>query len=165
MYREPRACAQEFFSRPGSYPAFAYDPGQIIADETVNVIESSSPYLLGLLNSRLIAYVLNNTRNGSGDQPEFFPRHYLLDIPIYTPDLDDPVDRDRHDRMVKLVTRMFNLKKKEEAARDEHKVVHMRNEIAALDRKIDALVYDLYELTQEEISVVESAVLSYEFPS
>jgi hypothetical protein len=49
------------------------------------------------------------------------------------------VDAARHDNMVALVERMLDLHKK----------------LAAADRQIDALVYELYDLTEEEITIVE----------
>jgi hypothetical protein len=160
-------CAGSPELRPGIFfparfrnPAFAYDPGRVIADETVNAIESSSLYLLGLLNSRLIAFVLNGKRNGSEAGPDFFSRDDLVEVPVYTPDLDDPADCARHDRMVLLISRMIGLEKKRESARDEAAALRIQNEIVATGRKIDALVYDLYNLTKEEITIVGAATLS-----
>jgi type II restriction/modification system DNA methylase subunit YeeA len=34
----------------------------------------------------------------------------------------------------------------------------MKNKCAALDRQIDALVYELYSLTADEIKIVEEAI-------
>jgi hypothetical protein len=157
-------CAGSPETRPGIFfparfrdPVFSYDPGRVIADETVNVIESSSLYLLGLLNSRLIAFILNTTRNESGAGREFFSRDDLMAVPVYTPDLDEPADRARHDRVVLMVSRIIGLAKNRESARDEPSALRIQNEIAVTDRKIDALVYDLFHLTKEEIAIVVSA--------
>ncbi len=156
--KEPRQGI--LFSALFQNPAFAYDPGIAIVDETVNVIESSSLYLLGLLNSRLIAFFLNYLRNVSGTASGSFSRDELMSVPIYTPDLDDPDDRARHDRMIALVTRMNHLEKKRVATNEETAAIRIQKEIRAVDRKIDALVYDLYSLTPDEISFAESAAMS-----
>ncbi|MBU4120190.1 MAG: hypothetical protein ABIK91_01605 [Pseudomonadota bacterium] len=41
------------------------------------------------------------------------------------------------------------------AARTEHEQTNLKRQIDAADRQIDRLVYELYELTGEEIKIVE----------
>ena len=70
------------------------------------------------------------------------------------PDL--ATDVTRHDKMVALVERMLALHEKlATAAIPADKDLYQR-QIEATDRQIDALVYELYGLTEEEIGVVES---------
>jgi hypothetical protein len=58
-----------------------------------------------------------------------------------------------------LVSRMLQLQKRlRDAKADEEKIV-VQQEIEATDVKIDALVYDLYGLTAEEIAMVEESVM------
>ncbi|HUH78254.1 MAG TPA: hypothetical protein VLY83_00005, partial [Methanoregula sp.] len=140
-------------------PAFAPDDGRAIADETVGAIGSSSLYLLGLLNSRLTAFVLENSpRNSSGGN--FHSWDDLRDFPIYTPDLDEPDDRARHDRIAALATRMIDRQKKISQAPEGSGRERLEKEIASIDRRIDAVVYALYRLTRDEIAVVESTAPS-----
>jgi len=120
------------------------------------VIESSSLYLAGLLNSRLIGFILKYSQKEPGDGRKIFSFRSLLEVPVYIPDFDDPADRDRHDRMVALVTRVIGCKKKLQEIHDEPGITRLKNEIAAGERKIDRLVCDLYHLTKEEIAVIES---------
>jgi len=57
--------------------------------------------------------------------------------------------------MVSLVETMLDLHKQLAAAqRPDHKE-QLDRQIAATDRQIDALVYELYGLTDEEIRIVE----------
>jgi len=44
------------------------------------------------------------------------------------------------------------------AARTEHEQTNLRRQIDAADRQIDQLVYELYNLTEEEIRLVEKNV-------
>ena len=61
----------------------------------------------------------------------------------------------RHDQMVSLVERMLELHRKLAAASiPDDKKLYQR-QVKATDRQIDALVYELYGLTEEEIGVVE----------
>ena len=59
--------------------------------------------------------------------------------------------------MVTLVEQMLDLHKRKVAAQDEAGQELLQRLIDATDRQIDALVYTLYELTPEEIAVVEGA--------
>jgi hypothetical protein len=65
------------------------------------------------------------------------------------------VDRERHDRMVALVEEMLALHKQLAAARTDHEQTNLKRRIDATDRQIDRLVYDLYNLTDEEIRIVQ----------
>ncbi|MBM4431207.1 MAG: hypothetical protein FJ026_12800 [Chloroflexi bacterium] len=59
--------------------------------------------------------------------------------------------------MLALVERMLELHKVQAAARTPGDRELYARQIAATDREIDALVYELYGLTEEEIAVVEGA--------
>lgn len=63
----------------------------------------------------------------------------------------------RHDRMVALVTRMLDLHKKKAAAKRDGERRSWKRLTEATDKEIDALVYELYGLTEEEIEIVEAA--------
>jgi hypothetical protein len=63
--------------------------------------------------------------------------------------------KSRHDRMVKLVEAMLKLHQQAAAARTEHEKNLLARQIAATDRQIDRLVYELYGLTDQEIAIVE----------
>ena len=57
--------------------------------------------------------------------------------------------------MMALVERMLDLHKKLASEGTPHVVTVLQRQIEATDREIDRLVYELYGLTTEEISVVE----------
>jgi hypothetical protein len=57
--------------------------------------------------------------------------------------------------MVALVGRMLDLQRKLAAASVPAERDLYRRQIEATDRQIDALVYELYGLTEDEIKVVE----------
>ncbi len=68
---------------------------------------------------------------------------------------DDPAKVAKHDRLVVLVERMLELNRRLQAARTAHDKTVLQRQIAATDSQIDRLVYDLYDLTDEEIKIVE----------
>jgi hypothetical protein len=122
------------------------------------VPEQSALYIIGILNSSLATFYFQLI--SSRFQGGFFayePR-YLRRIPIKTINNDDPANVARHDRMVSLVERMLSLHKQlPEAATPHEKTALASDLIEATDGQIDALVYELYGLTEEEIRIVEEA--------
>jgi type II restriction/modification system DNA methylase subunit YeeA len=63
------------------------------------------------------------------------------------------------DRMVSLVEKMLDLHKQLAAAKSTPEKTTIQRQIDATDKQIDELVYELYELTEEEIKIVEGASL------
>ena len=57
--------------------------------------------------------------------------------------------------MVGLVERMLTLHERRAEAKIERERTVIQHQIDATDRQIDQLVYELYELTDEEIEIVE----------
>ena len=60
-----------------------------------------------------------------------------------------------HDEIVKLVDTIFQLNRQTQDAALPHAQEQLKQRIAFIDKKIDALVYELYGLTEEEIKIVE----------
>jgi hypothetical protein len=63
----------------------------------------------------------------------------------------------RHSSMVALVEKMLALNRRLSEAKTGHEKALLSRQIEATDRQIDALVYELYGLTEEEIAIVEDA--------
>ena len=145
-----------FFRERFAVPAFAYDDGRAIPGSGTVAFPVSGPYLAGILNSRLIAFVFSKTAALSGRERPEYSWEDLRALPIYTPDFDDPSDAGRRDRIVSLVTRLLDLKKHLARARTPEERGSLQEKIVASDRKIDRIVYELYRLSEEEIAVVES---------
>ena len=116
----------------------------------------SMKYLCGLLNSRLLSFLYPYLANKLLTQS--FPRLSVGDLrklPIRTIDFSDSTDKVRHDRMVELVERMLDLNKQLAEAKVPQAKTVLQRQIETTDRQIDRLVYELYELTEEEIKIVE----------
>jgi hypothetical protein len=69
---------------------------------------------------------------------------------------DDPGEKAQHDRMVRLVEQMLASKQLLASANADRDRNFYERKCADLDRQIDRLVYELYELTDEEVAVVEA---------
>lgn len=79
----------------------------------------------------------------------------IKNLPIRAVDFNDKKDIERHDKMVKLVEQMLDLNKKLHTAATPDEKAHLERAIGATDRQIDQLVYELYDLTPEEIAIIE----------
>ncbi|MCK4731668.1 MAG: hypothetical protein KAT65_04340, partial [Methanophagales archaeon] len=90
-------------------------------------------------------------------QDKTFPEiriYELRSLPIRTIDFSNPTEKAQHDKLVGLVDNMLELQKKHHEARmDRDKELYER-QIKFVDAQIDRLVYELYELTEEEVKVV-----------
>jgi len=115
----------------------------------------SPQYVLGLLNSRLLFWKLKQMSNVFRGGWITCTKQYFGELPIHLINFSDPTDKSRHDRMVKLVERMLALHRQLAAAKIEPEKTALQRQIEATDRQIDALVYELYGLTDEEIKIVE----------
>ncbi|MDI6807550.1 MAG: Eco57I restriction-modification methylase domain-containing protein [Candidatus Eisenbacteria bacterium] len=119
-----------------------------------NVAESSK-YVLGLLNSQILDFYLKSiSTTMRGGFFRYFTQ-FIEQLPIRTMNFTDPADKARHDRMVALVEQMLALHKQLAVAKTEHERDALQRQTNATDRQIDALVYELYGLTEEEIRTVE----------
>jgi len=82
---------------------------------------------------------------------------FLKNIPVRITDFNDSKDKSRHDKMVELVSGMLDLHKRLHEARTEHERTALERRIADTDTQIDRLVYELYDLTEDEIKIVEES--------
>jgi hypothetical protein len=148
-----------FFPARFATPVFFYDDGRSIADPTAFAIPSSSRYLSGILNSRLILAVFNNAVQSSGTEEKMHSWEELKGLPVYTPDFDNPEDKADHDRIVALVAGMPEMHRHLGLAKTDNEKGLITQEIISTERQIDSLVYGLYGLTTDEIKVIEDSLV------
>jgi type I restriction-modification system DNA methylase subunit len=114
-------------------------------------------YVLGLLNSKLLDFFFKrvSTRLRGGFYRYF--TQFIERLPIRRINFGDPADVARHDRMVAWVEKMLLLQQEKAAA--DAALLDIRHDLARqieqLDAQIDALVYELYGLTEGEMAMVE----------
>ena len=112
-------------------------------------------FLLGLLNSKCTTHFVRQTGSAFRGGFHAFGKGSLANLPIPRVDAQIPPDKARHDKMVALVERMLELHKRKQAAGSDHERQLLQRQIDSTDGEIDALVYELYGLTDEEIRIVE----------
>ena len=109
--------------------------------------------ILGILNSKLVSYLYINqvTQATKDDFPQVTIKDFL-NLPC--PELSE--DTPLHDKMVSLVSSMLSLHKQLQSANTEQDRTIIQRQINVTDKEIDRLVYELYELTPDEIKIVEA---------
>jgi type I restriction-modification system DNA methylase subunit len=114
-------------------------------------------YVLGLLNSRLLDWYLQQVSSPFRGGYFSYEARFIRQLPIRRINFDDPADVACHDRMVALVEEVLRLQKEHAAAEafKEDRRHDLARRIEQLDAQIDALVYELYGLTEEEIALIE----------
>jgi type I restriction-modification system DNA methylase subunit len=120
-----------------------------------NIVEPK--FILGLANSRLISHLYINqvTQATKDDFPQVTIKDFVA-LPFPSIDFSDPADKARRDHIVSLVEQMLAAKEKLAAVKTDAEVSRLEMQCESLDRQIDDAVYELYGLTKEEISLIES---------
>ena len=155
----------DYFSARVFPPRFTLGSSRAVVGGHTGIIPSGSPYLLGILNSRLAAFMLRSFVEETGTADGSRPGKILGQFPVSIPDFDDPDDMVRHDRMVALVTGMLNLHRHLGLAASEEEKRIIAQEIDSTERQIDSLVYGIYGLSVDEIAVVKETLATTKSPS
>ncbi len=129
----------------------------VLAILPTNALRHNLCYFLGLLNSRYATYLYREISSEKGRVFAQVKFAKLKQLPVRIVDWVDPDDKLRHDLMVQLVQQMLDLHTQLTAAKTPTDKTAIQRQIDATDRRIDQLVYQLYDLTPEEIRIVEEA--------
>ena len=108
----------------------------VFFNNTAYFINSNSNYLLSLLNSKLIDWYYRNISVQLGDKAVRMFSMYVEKIPI------PEISKTEQQSFIDLVNQILTKKEQGE-------------DTTALENEIDQMVYGLYELTEEEIKIVE----------
>ena len=115
-------------------------------------------YLLGILNSKILWWYLTNTGTTLRGGYFRFKKNYLSPFPIRTINFTNLAEVAQHDQMVVLVNSMLGLHQQLADVKTPTEKQILQRQIETTDKQIDALVYQLYGLTDEEIRIVEKVL-------
>ncbi|WP_120919274.1 DUF7149 domain-containing protein [Helicobacter pylori] len=130
-----RKCAKE--------PIFSYVNFDCYVSATFYIIKTKrfdSKFLVGLLNSLLIRFWLKYRGKVQGNNYQI-DKEPLMNIPLIK---ITKSNKPTADKIIALVDKILALKEKDPKANTQE-----------LEKEIDALVYQLYHLTDEEIKIIE----------
>ncbi len=129
-------------------------------------IEKEKKYLLGILNSKLIYFYLNQYTHKYGNNGFLLSNQYVEKLPIkpYNNEieLENKVDlilenNKKLSSYKELLGRAKKNKKYDEIIDLEKLVEKTQDEIKKLDYEINQMVYKIYELTVDEIKIIENS--------
>ena len=112
-------------------------------------------YICGLLNSKIMVAIYQSIVPEAGRLFAEVKKINLDKLPIPKLDLSNPAQKAQHDRMAQLVDQMLDTQKRLHTSKTESDRKHYQQRADILDKQIDTLVYELYDLTPKEIRVVE----------
>ncbi|WP_120831515.1 DUF7149 domain-containing protein [Helicobacter pylori] len=131
-----RKCAKE--------PIFSYVDFDCYVSATFYIIKTKrfdSKFLVGLLNSLLIRFWLKHRGKVQGNNYQI-DKEPLMNIPLIK---ITKSNKPTADKIIALVDKILQAKEKDPKANTQE-----------LEKEIDALVYQLYNLTDEEIKTIEN---------
>ncbi|WP_440939815.1 TaqI-like C-terminal specificity domain-containing protein [Helicobacter pylori] len=121
-------------------------PGLLILDTNyffeVSKFGNTKNYLLGLLNSKLLTFWLKAKNTPLGDMGAYRNYKYnIMELPMVK---ITAKNKKIADKIIALVDKILQSKAKDPKANTQ-----------GLEKEIDALIYQLYNLTDEEIKTIE----------
>ncbi len=155
IYRQDRICIRQI----GATPIATFVPANIFTLNTIyNVYlkEKSTAdlkFLLGIINSNATKYFW---KKNNSDEKKTFPKikkEAILSIPV---PVIDKQNKNLHDEIVKLVTQLLQLNQEKQEIKLASKIEVFQGKVEYCESRINQIVYKLYELTEEEIKVVEA---------
>lgn len=150
---------KEYYHLPKIWCSYRSKDNTFILDETDEYIgltnttaifgtDESIPlkYILALLNSKVLNFRYKSIGKQTGSGIFEYFENQISKLPI-------PLPNSFH-VIINLVDQMLAVQKEFHAAKESDKPI-VQQKIDAIDRQIDALVYELYGLTEDEIKTVE----------
>jgi len=134
--------------RKTKYPSFSFVDFDSYVNQIYYVIKTDKinlKFLTGLLNSKLIYFWLYHKGKKQGEQLQI-DKAPLLEIPII---------KSENKEIIKLVDSIMELNKKLETINLDREKELIKKQILALEKNIDNLVYNLYNITKKEKEIIE----------
>ncbi len=121
---------------------FVYDNSNFFTNQTCYFFTHCDyKYLLAILNSRLIVYYMQYISSHLGQGAFRWIRQYIEKLPI--PKINSKNEK-LADELINLVDEILKAKEQDKNANTQE-----------LENKINSIVYKLYNLTEEEIKIIE----------
>ena len=131
-FYQPKIVYQEI----ASTGCFCWDEDAFHVNQSCYIMVGANKYILSILNSKLITWFFKSVSVTLGEKALRWIKQYVEQIPI------PKISETAQEPFIKIVDEIIEKKKNGIDTGD-------------LERKIDEMVYELYELTAEEIKIVE----------
>jgi type I restriction-modification system DNA methylase subunit len=139
---------------------YCYDRTGCYSNDKTSIIPTDDLYLLGILNSKIADFIIFNiSSTKQGGYFEYKPM-YVSQIPVRKINFSSSEDIAKHDKMVSLIEQMLEMNKKLDNSKIGAEKEIIQRRIGTIDEEINRLVYNLYELTEKEIKIVEMKLMT-----
>ncbi len=145
--------------RKTGYPMIAtYDDSCIFPEQSLyflynNKTNNSLKYFAALFNSNLFQFIYINKLVTNKDSTPQLKKVDLDKFPIYIFKSDE---LEKHNQIVNFVDQLLILHESLSSVKLQSQSDQLQNRIDYCEQRINQLVYELYELTEEEIKIVEA---------
>lgn len=120
--------------------------------------QADGRFVVGVLNSKLLRCLYQGMVADSGQKA--FPQvkvRALRKLPIRKLDRGIESERQSHDSVVELVDLLVELTQRGQSANTQREAEGLARQVGALDEQLDRLIYEIYDLSEQEIAQVEAA--------
>ncbi|MEO0173616.1 MAG: Eco57I restriction-modification methylase domain-containing protein [candidate division WOR-3 bacterium] len=129
--------------------AFCLTPkGMYVLDSMAFMVGNNLRFLIGVLNSRPIDYYVKTYVHQYADKGFLLSNQYVERIPI------PKISESQQKPIVDLVDKILSLTQSPDYETNKQK----REEVKAIEKQIDEIVYKLYGLTEEEVKLIEGGL-------
>jgi hypothetical protein len=144
-------------------PGLATNARYSLADENIFIDQGSygiilngknkqyEKFILGVLNSHLLDFILKSSSGTLSGGYYSYQTKYLSDLPIKIPE-----EKAILDNIVKMVENLNDVYKELSEEKLQTKITQLEGKIDYCEQRINEIVYQLYDLTEEEIKIVEA---------
>jgi len=134
--------------------AFTKNIYGILVNEKYNIY-----FVLGWLNSKITNFYYKKCF--SMKKEEVFPeiQSYLYEqLPFPNINFDNQIQKLKYDKVIELVKQILDIKKQINITINKQERQNLHDKTITIDNEIDKIIYEFYDLTQEEIDIIESKV-------
>ncbi|MGL2806749.1 class I SAM-dependent DNA methyltransferase [Helicobacter pylori] len=123
-------------------PRFIYDNKGFLTNQTCYFIARDDKYLFAILNSKVMYFFMRQMASNLGEGAFRWIKQFIERLPI--PKITEK-NQELADKITDYADKILQAKEKDPKANTQK-----------LEKEIDALVYQLYNLTDEEIKIIEN---------
>jgi len=166
--RKKLGAKEKVLLRKTGYPIYAtYDNSGIFPEQSLyflfnNKTHLSLKYITALINSKLFQFCYWHRLVTNRDSTPQLKKVDLDRFPVFIVNLKDNEEKSIHDEIVRLVDTLLELNKELRKAKRSDEIDRLKNQITYSENRIDELVYKLYGLDKNDITILEEN-LPYEY--
>jgi len=134
----------------------AYTNSDYVTSQLLQIVkpidQTTSKFLLGIINSKLLAFYFRKKYNR---QDKTFPEIRIYELASLPIKILDNLNKPLQSEIIKFVDQILKLNEEKVVTKLQTSISQLEGRIEYCEDKINKLVYSLYELTDEEINMVE----------